>query len=80
MTARLHIDRTRCAGHGICVLLAGAVLELDVWGFPELLADELDNPDELRQARRAAAACPRQALTLQELPPPAAAGRAPWGR
>lgn len=80
MTARLHIDRTRCAGHGICVLLAGAVLDLDLWGFPEPLADELAGADQQRQARRAVAACPRQALSLQELPPPAAAGRAPWGR
>lgn len=65
MTARLRVDRTRCAGYGICALLAPAALDLDPWGFPEILEEE---PDDLRRARRAVAACPRGALTLEESP------------
>ena len=69
MTARLRVDRTRCAGHGICVLFAGTVLDLDAWGFPEV-RDEAITPTDLPRVRRAIVACPRQALSLEELPPP----------
>ncbi len=77
MTGRLRVDRTRCAGHGICALLAPGALDLDAWGFPELVADELDG-DDLRRARRAAAACPRGALTVEDLSPRVQSLRAPW--
>lgn len=77
MTARLRIDRTRCAGHGICVLFVPGMLDLDAWGFPELQAEVVD-PGDLRRAARAVNACPRQALAMEELPPPARPLRAPW--
>lgn len=72
MTARLQIDRTRCAGHGICVLFAGATLDLDAWGFP-VTPDEALEPDALPRVRRAIVSCPRQALSLEDedVPSPA---------
>ncbi len=70
MTARLRIDRTRCAGHGICVLFAGRTIDLDAWGFPEVLEETIE-PHALPAVRRAITSCPRQALSLEELPSPA---------
>lgn len=78
MTARLHIDRTRCAGHGICALFAGPSLDLDAWGFPEVVDDVFD-AGELPRMARAVAACPRQALSIEEMAPPVRPLRAPWG-
>lgn len=77
MTARLLIDRTRCAGHGICVLFAGTALDLDAWGFPEV-QDEAVTETDLPRVHRAIVACPRQALSLEELPPPTVPLRPQW--
>lgn len=77
MTGRLRVDRTRCAGHGICALIAPGALDLDAWGFPEVVAAELSG-DDLRRARRAAAACPRGALTIEDVVPMVQPLRAPW--
>ena len=76
MTARLRIDRTRCAGHGICVLFAGAVLDLDAWGFPEVRAEPID-ARTMAQVRRAVRACPRQALSIEDPLPPVRSLRDP---
>ncbi len=67
MTARLHVDRTRCDGHGACAELLPELLAEDEWGFPLSPSGERDPvvPAGLdRLARRAVAACPLQALTL----------------
>ena len=77
MTGRLRVDRTRCAGHGICAFIAPGALDLDAWGFPEVVATELSG-DDLRRARRAAAACPRGALTVSDVVPTVQPLRAPW--
>lgn len=76
MTVQLRIDRTRCAGHGICALFAGTELDLDTWGFPEVHEGALD-PGALPRVRRAIASCPRQALFLEDLAPPERSLRAP---
>ncbi len=63
---RLRVDPRRCRGHGICLLRAPDRIELDEWGFPEVDGRPLVRPEELGQARRAVAACPARALTLDE--------------
>lgn len=61
---RLHIDWTRCDGHGACVELLPELLDQDEWGYPVPRGDlEVDGQLE-RHARRAVAACPVLALRL----------------
>ena len=59
----LGIDRTRCAGHGLCAELLPELIRLDDWGYPIIAAGPV--PDHLAaHARRAVAACPALALRL----------------
>lgn len=65
--ARLHVDWTRCDGHGACAELLPEVLERDDWGFPVSRTGEREPevPSELvGHARRAVRACPMMALRL----------------
>lgn len=59
--ARLEIDRTRCAGHGLCAVLAPDLIDLDEWGFPALRRAGAPQGD----LRRLAAACPALALRVE---------------
>lgn len=64
---RVHVDWTRCDGHGACAELLPELLESDEWGYPLGRTGERDPavPRELeRHARRAVNACPVQALRL----------------
>ena len=62
---RLAVDPIACTGHGVCAELLPEGVRLDEWGYPLLAAGDV--PAELlRQARRAAAACPVRALHLVE--------------
>jgi len=64
---RVHVDWTRCDGHGACAELLPELLTTDDWGFPILTGGqrEPDVPAALeRHARRAVKACPVQALRL----------------
>jgi ferredoxin len=64
---RLHVDWTRCDGHGACTELLPELLLRDDWGFPLSRSGERDPgvpPDLLPHARRARKACPLLALTL----------------
>jgi ferredoxin len=68
MTTRLHVDWTRCDGHGSCVELLPELLVHDEWGFPLSRTGEPDAvvPRQLDDlARRAVSACPLQALRLR---------------
>ena len=64
---RVHVDWTRCDGHGSCTELLPELLDTDDWGFPLVRGDKRD-PDVPRSlekhARRAVNACPLQALRL----------------
>ena len=71
MTARLRLDPTRCAGHGICALILGEGVDLDQWGFPVPDGRVVDDGRPRRRALRAVAACPSGALSLEEDPPEA---------
>lgn len=62
--SHLEIDWTRCDGHGLCAQLLPEAVALDEWGFPILRAGELA-PSLVRDARRAALACPALALRLE---------------
>jgi len=62
--AKLRLDPTRCDGHGLCAELLPELIRLDEWGYPLLGGDEVT--DELRRlARRAIAACPVLALSME---------------
>jgi ferredoxin len=60
---RVEVDWTRCDGHGLCALLLPENVVADHAGFP-VIADAEIGPDDLRHARRAAAACPALALRV----------------
>lgn len=65
---RMAVDPVRCDGHGICALFFGERIDLDEWGFAAVDRAPFLDPHQLRRARRAIAACPEQALSLQALP------------
>ena len=64
--ARLHIDWTRCDGHGLCHALAPDLIDLDEWGFP-IFKDPASGHTAIggdADLRRIVAACPALALRL----------------
>ena len=66
--SRLHVDWTRCDGHGLCADLLPELLARDEWGFP-LARDGANRSLEVRRdveehARRAVDLCPLLALSL----------------
>ena len=61
----LKVNPIRCEAYGLCSELLPELVELDEWGYP--IVDGRPVPPELvRDARRAAAMCPRLALALQQ--------------
>lgn len=61
--AHLAVDRTACAGHGLCYATAPELLDSDDFGNPVITSDPIPAA-QLDLAHRAAAACPERALTL----------------
>jgi len=61
--SKLEIDWTRCDGHGLCARLLPESITLDGWGFPIIGVNPLDQ-GRVRDARRAALACPALALRV----------------
>lgn len=64
---RLHVDWTRCDGHGSCVELLPELLTTDDWGFP--LSRTGDRQPEIPPALRdhavhAVRTCPLMALKV----------------
>ncbi len=74
MRVVVHVDPTRCRGHGICALMFPEGLELDRWGYGRPLDELHEGRRRLAQARRAERACPNGAIsfTVEEAadPPP----------
>ncbi len=64
MSARLRVDPIACAAHGLCAELLPERIALDEWGYPIIDGRPVSGP-LLELARRAAAACPTAALSLQ---------------
>jgi ferredoxin len=67
----LHVDWTRCDGHGLCTELLPELLERDGWGYPIARAGQptrtVPVPSRLLPyARRAVQVCPRLALQLNQ--------------
>ena len=61
---RLHVDWTRCDGHGSCVELLPELLDRDDWGYP-VVRDSPEVPRRLAEhARHAVDVCPLLALRL----------------
>jgi ferredoxin len=59
----LRVNPIRCEAYGLCAELLPELVELDEWGYP--IVDGQPVPRELvKDARRAAAMCPRLALSL----------------
>ena len=73
---RLRLDPTRCAGHGICALVAAERIGLDGWGFAVVDDTPIDRAGLRRRALRAVAACPRGALSLDDAPDRSGTGAA----
>jgi ferredoxin len=65
---RLVVDPVACDGIGMCAHLAPDLVRVDSWGFPIIAADPL-TPREQRQAKKAVAGCPRNALLLADVVP-----------
>jgi ferredoxin len=61
----LRVNPIACTGRGVCAELLPELIRMDPWGYPIVPPAELD--DELIDlARKAVAACPVLALTLQK--------------
>ena len=64
------VDPVRCAAHGLCAVILDEHVSLDEWGFPVVDATAVVERRLVRRARRAARACPRRALLLNQVPLP----------
>lgn len=67
VSTHLHIDWTRCDGHGSCAELLPHVLAVDDFGFPFARSGERDPVvplQDLDLARHAVRSCPVMALRL----------------
>ena len=70
----LLVNPVACDGIGMCTQLAPDLVTTDSWGFPVVLQGDLSD-DEIRQAERAVAGCPKRALLLVPSKAPASRGR-----
>ncbi|HJQ04871.1 MAG TPA: ferredoxin [Nocardioides sp.] len=65
MTLKIKVDFDLCESNAMCEALAPDVFELDDDDFLQLNTDEVTSENEQR-VRQAAAACPRNAISLVE--------------
>lgn len=63
-TTRLHIDWTRCDGHGTCADLLPELVGRDDWGYPIVEQDVPVNRHQRARAELAVEVCPMLALRL----------------
>lgn len=69
MTTRLHVDWTRCDGHGACAELLPDLLSVDDFGYPVARSRERDAfvpRGQEEAARHAVRSCPVMALRLYD--------------
>jgi len=62
---RIALDRTRCTSHGRCYTVAPAVFDADDDGYGVVRDADVPPGDE-PAARRGAANCPEDAISLEE--------------
>ena len=60
----IRVNPIQCAAHGLCAELLPERITLDEWGYPILDEDPL-TAELVKNARRAANACPTLALILK---------------
>jgi ferredoxin len=70
----LHVDWTACDGRGLCAELLPELVSADPWGYP-LIADRRVPAELDEHARRAVRLCPRLAISLNAVSPPAPEAR-----
>jgi ferredoxin len=63
MQSELRVNPILCDAHGHCAELLPELIDRDEWGYPIIAPGGVPTGLE-RDARRAAAACPRLALTI----------------
>ena len=63
---RLRVDPVACDAYGYCAELLPERITRDEWGYP-LVDGTPVGPELVELATRAAAACPRRALLLDEM-------------
>ncbi|WP_166137991.1 ferredoxin [Nocardioides ochotonae] len=61
---RIKVDFDLCESNGLCEAMAPEVFELDDDDFLQLKVEET-TPENVDEVKRAAAACPRAAITLE---------------
>lgn len=61
----IRLDRTLCDGFGVCADECPSVIELDEFGYAQLLTTEVPEGDESK-AQSAADVCPKKAITLTD--------------
>jgi ferredoxin len=62
----LAVNPIACQGHGACAELLPGLIALDEWGYP-LITNHPIPTGQVRQVRKAIAACPVLALKLREM-------------
>lgn len=63
-TRQLVVDRSACAGHGLCYSTSPQLIECDDQGYPVVLTEFLSD-DDVPAAEAAAIVCPERALTIE---------------
>lgn len=63
-TRTLHIDWTRCDGHGTCADLLPDLISRDEWGYPVVMQDVEISTVQVSRAELAVEVCPMLALRL----------------
>jgi ferredoxin len=62
---RVHVDRTKCSGIGLCEMTAPAVFEIGADGQSQVI--DPDPPEaERAAAEEAVSACPTGALSIED--------------
>ena len=62
---KIKIDWDLCESNGLCEAMAPEVFELDDDDFLQLKTEET-TPDNISNVKRAVAACPRAAISLED--------------
>ena len=64
---KLEFNETLCRGHGRCYALAEDLLDYDDEGYVTARGQVIDvPPDQVEDARNAAASCPERAIAVLE--------------
>ncbi|HEV3226395.1 MAG TPA: ferredoxin [Acidimicrobiales bacterium] len=63
---RIHVDNSRCEGHGRCYAVAPALFEPDDIGNGHEIADGAVAPGQEHEARLAVSNCPERAVILED--------------